>query len=298
MRLLRRGKVKDVYEVDGGTLEFHFSARVSVFDKIIPTNIPNKGETLCRTSAFWFRTAGDMGVGNHFKELVAANRMRVARFDIRDRLDRSSTCSMVPLEFVCRHYVAGSLYDRLKGGEVAPEELGLKPGGEFYGRRLPEPMLELTTKFEKFDRKLDVDEAMKISSLDRRELEGIEETILRLDERMGREVGKRGLIHVDGKKEFALDAERRPVVVDTFGTADEDRFWDAAKYNEGTFVELSKEFVRQHYRKTGYHKKLTEARDGGLDEPDIPALPADVAKEVDGLYIGMYERLTGESFGK
>ena len=84
--------------------------------------------------------------------------------------------------------------------------------------------------------------------------------------------------------------------VDTFGTADEDRWWDAAAYEKGGHVELSKEFVRQYYRGTGYHKALMDARAAKTPEPDIPALPADVVKRVSELYVGLFERLTGETF--
>src|SRR5213596_1191571 len=122
------------------------------------------------------------------------------------------------------------------------------------------------------------------------------EAALAIDETLNEEVRKRGLIHVDGKKEFAMDTERRLMVVDTFGTADEDRFWDAMAYDRGEQVELSKEFVRQYYRKIGYHERLMDARAAGKPEPDIPPLPADVTKEVSDLYIGLYERMTGQKF--
>jgi len=101
---------------------------------------------------------------------------------------------------------------------------------------------------------------------------------------------------VDGKKEFAMDEKRRLMLVDTFGTADEDRFWDLEAYQQGKQVELSKEFVRQYYRKTGYHQALMDARGAGRPEPDIPPLPADVAKQASDLYVGLFERLTGEKF--
>src|SRR5437867_9053299 len=110
------------------------------------------------------------------------------------------------------------------------------------------------------------------------------------------EVRKRGLIHVDGKKEFAMDDERRLMLVDTFGTADEDRFWDLESYEAGKQVELSKEFVRQHYRQTGYHEALMTAREKGLPEPPIPPLPDAVVREVSALYVSLFERLTGERF--
>ncbi|MEK6851618.1 MAG: phosphoribosylaminoimidazolesuccinocarboxamide synthase, partial [Candidatus Thermoplasmatota archaeon] len=118
----------------------------------------------------------------------------------------------------------------------------------------------------------------------------------RIDGRIGSDVEKRGLLHVDGKKEFAFDGDRRLMIIDTFGTADEDRWWDLAAYGQGKQVELSKEFVRQHYRQTGYHARLYDAREKGLPEPDIPALPAEVLRDVSDLYISLFERLTAEKF--
>src|SRR5438132_908933 len=95
-----------------------------------------------------------------------------------------------------------------------------------YGEPLPRPFVEVTTKLEKVDRELTEDEALKISKLSRVEFDDLVRTVLKIDERLNTEVRKRGLIHVDGKKEFAMDDERRLMLVDTFGTADEDRFWD------------------------------------------------------------------------
>ncbi|MEM3038936.1 MAG: phosphoribosylaminoimidazolesuccinocarboxamide synthase, partial [Thermoplasmata archaeon] len=107
---------------------------------------------------------------------------------------------------------------------------------------------------------------------------------------------KRDLIHVDGKKEFAFDEERTLMVVDTFGTADEDRWWDWTDMSKGNFTELSKEYVRQHYRKIGYYDELKKARAEGKPEPSIPPLPEDKVNAVSKLYIDMFERITGESY--
>jgi phosphoribosylaminoimidazole-succinocarboxamide synthase len=222
--------------------------------------------------------------------------MRVRRFQIFERLKPDSKGCMVPLEFILRHYVAGSFYDRLRNGEVDPKSLGFDSNENLYGKKLPQPFFEVTTKFEKFDRQLDLNEALEISGLSKDEYREIEETVLRLDERIGSEVKKRGLIHVDGKKEFGLDEERGIVVVDTFGTADEDRFWDLKSYEDGGCLELSKEFVRQHYRNIKYHDELMRARDEGREEPDIPPLSEDMVKEVSNLYIEMFERITGKVF--
>jgi len=122
------------------------------------------------------------------------------------------------------------------------------------------------------------------------------EAVLKIDDRLNADVQRRGLIHVDGKKEFAMDGERELMLVDTFGTADEDRFWDLAAHNEGKHVELSKEFVRQYYRQIGYHKALMEARAVGKPEPEIPPLPPGITKQVSALYVDLFERLTGEKF--
>ncbi len=296
MKLLRQGKVKDVYEVDDETLEFLFSDRISVFDKIIPSQIPNKGEALCRSSAYWFKVVASMGIRSHFLGLSSNNRMRVSRLRISNRLDKDSKDSIIPLEFVSRHYVAGSLHDRLKTGELDPKSIGLDRNGDLYGEKLPNPFVEVTTKFEEFDRKLDLEEAMEISGLSKDRLNEIEEIVMKIDDRIGFDVKKRGLIHVDGKKEFGLDSDRNVIIVDTFGTADEDRFWDMKRFEEGEYVELSKEFVRQHYRKIKYYEELTLSRREGLKEPDIPPLPEGLVKDVTNLYVDMFEKITGEVF--
>ena len=300
MKLLIKGKVKEVYEVDRETLEFVFTDNISVFDKIIPNQIPHKGETLCRESAFWFQIAKETGIRTHFKELVSSNRMRVQRVDVisdYSRLGHDSRNYLLPLEFVVRHYVAGSLLDRLKTGEMKPENIGFSPGHTVtYGEKLDEPFFEVTTKLEETDRHLSMKEALRISGLTEDDMEHIRRTILKLDRRIASEVSQRELIHVDGKKEFAFDKDRMLLLVDTFGTSDEDRWWDAEAFANGNIVELSKEFVRQHYRKTGYFDALEQARTGSRPEPEIPSLPEDMVRRTSELYIDMYERITGESF--
>jgi len=277
MRFLRKGKVKEVYEVSEYELEFVFTDQISVFDKVIPTLIPYKGETLCRTSAHWFRV--------------------VQAIPEYDRITPSTRNVLIPLEVIARYYVAGSFHDRIQAGKIRPESVGFPRGhAPKYGEPLPRPFVEVTTKLEKVDRELTEDEALKISKLSRVEFDDLVRTVLQIDERLNMDVRKRGLIHVDGKKEFAMDDERRLMLVDTFGTADEDRFWDLEAYEKGQQIELSKEFVRQYYRKIGYHQALMDARAAGKPEPDIPPLPADVAKQASDLYVGLFERLTGEKF--
>lgn len=300
MKLLTKGKVKEVYEVSEDELEFLFTDQISVFDKVIPSLVPNKGETLCRTSSHWFRIAEKIGVRTHFLKILDGDRMRVKRVKvIRDysRINEHTRNYLLPLEFITRYYVAGSLYDRLKAGELRPRDVGFESTHEVkYGEDLPEPFFEVTTKLERVDRKLDTEEALRISGLTSGEYEDLRDLILTIDERLNADVRRRGLIHVDGKKEFAFDDDRGLMLVDTFGTADEDRFWDLQAYDKGQCIELSKEFVRQHYRATGYYDKLMLAREKDLAEPEIPPLPSDFLNEVSKLYISLFERITGEKF--
>lgn len=298
MKLLVEGKVKEVYELDENTLRFRFTDKISVFDKVIPSIIPRKGESLCRTSAHWFEIARQMGISSHFMTMPSQNEMDVVRVSQPRTLklpENERKGVMIPLEFICRHYIAGSLWDRLKKGKITKEQLGFSSEPE-SGKKLPEPFFEVTTKFEEYDRPITFEEAEQSFGVTREELAEAKEITLKMDGRIASEAGSNGLLHVDGKKEYAIGQEGQLMLIDTFGTADEDRFWDAKEYAEGRFVELSKEYVRQYYRLSGYHQDLTEAREKGTPEPDIPPLPDNMVRQTSLLYANLYERLTGQEF--
>jgi len=300
MKLIKQGKVKDVFEVNENELAFVFSNRISVFDKIIPSEIPYKGETLARTSTYWFEVARQMNILTHYIGLPEPNKMLVKKVEVisdYEKITPQTTNYLIPLECVERFFVYGSLWDRVVEGKIKPEQLGFPAGHKIKkGEELPQPFFEVTTKLEKVDRKLKIEEALKISGIDSDIYEQMKELTLKIDEEINRRVRQRGLMHVDGKKEFALDKERNLMLVDAFGTADEDRFWDAEEYEKGRFVERSKEFVRQHYRKTGYHKELMEARRSGKEEPPIPVLPENVIQGTSLIYTSLFEDITGQKF--
>jgi len=86
------------------------------------------------------------------------------------------------------------------------------------------------------------------------------------------------------------------MIVDVYGTADEDRFWDKSRYEEGDFQDLSKEYVRQYYRQSGYKNQLYAARAAGSAEPPIPALPQKIIDETTKIYVQLFEMITGERF--
>ena len=300
--MIYHGKVKQVWSTDNSDIiEFRYTDQISVFDQIIPSLIPRKGESLNRTSCHWFKLVEEAGIcDTHVIEMNAPDRVLARRFDvIREpgAISREQENVFVPLEVICRHYLAGSGWRRYARGDAPAEEFGFDPGTILEeGVKLPKPYLEVSTKFEKFDRLLDRAEALEISNLTNEEFDSILEIVVKVDEIIETEAAKRGLIHVDGKKEFALGEGRVPVLVDSFGTLDEDRWWDAEAYGRGEIVQLSKEFVRGHYLETGHHSELYAAREAGTEEPPIPALPQDIIDQTSMLYADMYERLTGQSF--
>jgi phosphoribosylaminoimidazole-succinocarboxamide synthase len=300
--MIYHGKVKQVWTTeDPDIIEFRYTNQISVFDQVIPSLVPGKGESLNRTSCHWFQLVEQENIcETHIIEMTSPDRVRARRFDVVHEpgaiaKDRENV--FVPLEVICRHYLAGSGWRRYQRGDVGAEEFGFEPGTELTeGVKLPKPYLEVSTKFEKFDRLLDTAEALEISNLEPSEFDAIMDIVLKVDQIIGREAAKAGLIHVDGKKEFALGKDRKPVLVDSFGTLDEDRWWDAEAHARGEIVQLSKEFVRSHYIDTGHHDALYEARQNGTDEPPIPALPQEVIEQTSKLYVDMFERLTGKTF--
>jgi phosphoribosylaminoimidazole-succinocarboxamide synthase len=301
VKLLKSGSVKDLYEVDENTIIFEFSDRISVFDKLIPTEIPHKGETLCRTAVYWFEKVKNMNIKTHFLEYIPPKSIKVKKVRVipdYSKLTPATQNYLIPLEFISRYYVAGSLYDRLITGKLSPEDIGFSRSHNVkYGEELPEPFFEVSTKLERVDRLLTKEEALNISGLTEEEYGHIIKVISKIDDLINKSVYERGLIHVDGKKEFAFDENRKLMIVDVFGTADEDRFWDKELYEKGEFVDKSKELVRQYYRRIGYKDELYKARESGEPEPDIPPLPADVVSEVSKTYIELFERITGRKFG-
>ena len=298
--MLYQGKVKPVWSTDDpDILEFRFTNQISVFDQIIPSLIPRKGESLNRTTAHWFKLIEDEDIcGTHLVEVNAADRCLVRKVEIIKEpgmIPRDMEWVFVPLEIICRHYLSGSAWRRFQRGELTAEQLGVSEDCT-YGSKLAKPFLEVTTKFEAFDRNITNEEALNISNITKQELDAIFDAVLKIDALIEREAAKNGLIHVDGKKEFALGPGRKVVLVDTFGTLDEDRWWDAEAYNNGECIELSKESVRTHYIETGHQKVLESARDAGTPEPPIPALPQEVIDQTANLYASMFERLTSQSF--
>ncbi len=296
--LIHTGSVKDVYRLGADEIEFRFSDRISVFDVPIPSAIPGKGAALCTMACHWFSRLDAAGIPHHFLERSGPAAMRVLAVDQVPSLaarERPWRNVFVPLECIQRHYVAGSLLDRLRSGSVAPETLGFAPGTQpAMGLKLPAPYFEMSTKFEANDRLLSREEAMALAGIGADTVEEIETLCRRIDGLIAQALSRASFFHVDGKKEFGFNAEGALMVVDVFGTLDEDRFWDRAAYeSRGATIDLSKEFVRQHYRAIGYKNALEAARAAGEPDPAIPPLPPAVIDETAALYQRVVAEIAG-----
>jgi len=276
MQLIRKGKVKDIYDYGDGNLLFEFSNRVSAFDVILPSGIPRKGEVLCRLGEFFFKT---LDVPNHMIEVINPNKMVVKKLDL------------IPIECVVRGYLYGSLYDRVKNGEV---KLDNEP---ILASKLPKPMFDPTTKFEKKDRPINKDEVVNDKKwLTEEEYECLRNKSIDLYEKISQLSNKADFLVADIKFEFGKDDNGNILLADSIGP-DEFRMWDKTKYEVGKAQEaFDKQLVRDWLITVGYKDALDKARKEGRDVPQPPLLSEDIIKKTSETYIYVFEKLTGEKF--
>jgi len=272
-RLLKKGKVKDVYEIEDRLL-FVFTDRVSAFDMILPSLIPHKGEILCRFSEFWFNR---LDMPNHMIEVIEGNKMFVKKL------------KMIPIEFVVRGYIYGSFYERLLKGEIL---LDIKP--ELAGK-IPEPLFDPTTKSLEKDLPISEGEILSKGLLNEEELSYIEKKSKELYKKMALRCEETGFIMADVKFEFGKDGDAI-LLADSIGP-DEFRLWPKEKYGVGKAQEsYDKQLVRDWLISVGFKKELDEAikRKGALPNP--PHLPNELISETKKRYIRAFKRITGLNF--
>ena len=274
-KLLRKGKVKDVYEIDQDKLLFHFTDRVSAFDVILPSIIPRKGEVLCRFAEFWFKK---LGVNNHMIEIIDNNKMIVKKLDI------------IPIECVVRGYIYGSFYERIVKKEIELDS-NMK-----LASKLSQPIFDPTTKFEEKDRPIEDTEIISNRWLNEKELRNIKKVSIDLYRQMSDIVSKVGFIMADIKLEFGKDKNGTIMLADSIGP-DEFRLWVIDQYKEGHSQEsYDKQLIRDWLTQIGYKKKLDESRKNGLNNPYPPNLPEELILKVLSRYIQAYEKITGRKF--
>ena len=268
---LASGKVRELYELDDERLLLVATDRISTFDVVLPTPIPDKGRVLTGLSAFWFTRTSEI-VPNHFLSVRADGRSTEAR-----RLH------MLPIECVVRGYLAGSGWkDYQASGATSGHSL---PAGLRESERLPEPIFTPATKAQTgHDENIDRDRAAEIVGAEL--LARVERVAIELYEFAAAHAAERGIIIADTKFEFGLDDAGELVLGDEALTPDSSRFWPADEYVAGgSQPSFDKQYVRDYCERLGWDKT-----------PPGPELPEDVVAGTRARYAEAFERLTGVPF--
>jgi len=273
VKLLHSGKVRDLYDLDGDLL-LVASDRLSIYDVVLPTPVPDKGAVLTQLSVWWFDQLADL-VGNH---LISATD---APAEFAGRALRCRRLEMLPVECIARGYLAGlGLKEYQRAGTVSGVAL---PPGLVEGSKLPEPIFTPTTKAPvgEHDEFMTFDEVVDLVGAPR--AERLRELALAVSSRGAEVAARAGILVADTKLEFGLDADGEIVLADEVLTPDSSRFWPADDWAPGRpQFSFDKQFVRDW--------------SAGLDwdrTPPGPALPDDVVDATRARYVEVYQRLTG-----
>jgi phosphoribosylaminoimidazole-succinocarboxamide synthase len=276
--LIAQGKVRDIYEARGERLLLVASDRISTYDVVHPTPIPDKGKVLTGLTAFWLDRTADI-CPNHLVSYTAVPEEHRGRAMLVERLE------MVPVECVVRGYITGSGWkDYLATGAVCGIEL---PAGLRESERLPEPIFTPATKAEigDHDENVDFDRAAEIVG-DRPLLEELRRLSIAIYERASDHARERGIILADTKFEFGRRPDGTIVLGDEVLTPDSSRFWPSDGYEPGRGQpSFDKQYVRDWASASGWDKS-----------PPAPEIPEDVVEGTRARYVDAYERITGEPF--
>ena len=292
-RFLRSGKVRDLYELDQNRLLLVASDRISAFDVVLPTDIPDKGRVLTGLSRWWFDQTSSI-VPNHLLGVVS---------DDPELRGRSMVCRraiVLPIEIVVRGYLSGSGWkEYLHHGGVCGNRL---PAGLRESDRLPEPILTPATKAEQGQHDINIDEHSMVQLLEDWPPHGddwlgrdaavalavqVKDVAFRLYELGARRCAEAGIILADTKFEMGLTDDGL-LLVDEVMTPDSSRFWDAATYEPGgPQASFDKQFVRDWLETQRWDKTAPG-----------PELPADVVAGTRARYVQAFERITGASFDR
>jgi phosphoribosylaminoimidazole-succinocarboxamide synthase len=275
--LLHKGKVREMYEM-GDDLLMVASDRISTYDAVHPTPIPDKGKVLTGLSVLWFGLTEGI-VPNHFKSTTDG-----VPDDLRGRALRVQRLKMLPVECVVRGYITGSGWkDYLATGSVSGIEL---PDGLSESDKLPEPLFTPSTKAEEgHDEPISFEQV--VETLGDRELAGrLRDVSIAVYNAVAEHARERGVILADTKFEFGLDEAGELVLGDEVCTPDSSRFWPADDYAPGRGqASFDKQYVRDWASGTGWDKA-----------PPAPEIPEDVVSQTRARYVKAYELLAGEPF--
>jgi phosphoribosylaminoimidazole-succinocarboxamide synthase len=268
---LASGKVREIYALDDERLLLVASDRISTFDVVLPTEIPDKGRVLTGLAGFWFART----------KQICPNHLLALRDDAR-----STECKrleMLPIECVVRGYITGSGWkDYLATGAVSGHTL---PEGLQESEKLPQPIFTPSTKAQTgHDENITRDAAAELVGRERfDEVEGLS---IALYQFVSEHAAARGIILADTKLEFGVDEGGNLVVADEIFTPDSSRFWPADEYEPGRGQpSFDKQFVRDYCETLGWDKTYPG-----------PEIPDQVVLSTRAKYIQAFERLTGISF--
>lgn len=278
MELLHSGKVRDVY-ADGDDIILVASDRVSVYDVVLPTPIPDKGKVLTRLSLWWFEHLADV-VPHH---VISATDVPP---DWAGRAIRCRHLEMIPVECIARGYLAGlGLREYEKTGAVSGVAL---PAGLVEGSKLPSPIFTPTTKAGPGDGAHDefITFHDVVAEVGGETAERLQDLTLEIYRRGASLAAERGIVIADTKLEFGWAPGGTLVLGDELFTPDSSRFWPAADWEPGRAqFAFDKQFLRDWAASTGWDKR-----------PPAPEVPPDVVETTRARYLEAYERITGEQW--
>ena len=287
MRLVKRGKVKDIYEANDEFLIFHFTDRISAFDVIMNETIPFKGKVLCDFALFWF---SKLNIENHFVKKIDVDKIMVKRL------------SMIPIECIVRGYIYGSLYLRYLEKDYLniPKELlyYIKNKQFKVSSKLPFIVFDPSTKSEEHDYPISENQALSNNLIKRDEFKQIKDLSLNLYNKMNEITKISNFILADVKFEFGKDLKTGNILLaDSIGP-DECRLWNIDNYQEGNLQDsYDKQILRDWLNKKGFTKIIKDfAKEG--KKPNPPHLPNDLINKISNRYIEVYEKVTKMDFKK
>jgi phosphoribosylaminoimidazole-succinocarboxamide synthase len=275
--LLASGKIREIYDL-GDELLIVASDRISTYDVVHPTPIPDKGSVLTALSTFWFERTSEI-LPNH---VISVTDGVPAEARGRGMVVRKLT--MLSVECVVRGYITGSGWkDYQATGQVSGHTL---PEGLQESERLPEPLFTPSTKAEVgHDEAIDFEGAVDLIG-DRALAERVRDVSISLYEFAADHARSKGIILADTKFELGLDADGQLTIGDEMCTPDSSRFWPADQYEPGRGQpSFDKQFVRDWASSTGWDRN-----------PPAPPIPAEVVTRTREKYVEAYERITGEPF--
>ena len=282
--LMKRGKVRDIYEAGDDHLLIVTTDRLSAFDTVLPTPIPGKGKVLTDLSGFWFHRLAHV-VPNHLTDLPVASFLK----DTRDREQAAGRavvvrrCRPLPIEAIVRGYLVGSSWKEYRQcGRVCGIEL---PRGLREAEKLREPIFTPSTKAEagEHDENISFDRAVKILGLEM--AIKVRNVSLALYRQAAEYAASRGILIADTKFEFGVDRDDQLVLIDEALTPDSSRFWPADSWTPGSNPpSFDKQYLRDWLDSISWDK-----------QPPAPELPAEIAARTAEKYREAKARLIGEA---